>query len=312
MLLRIADHLYWLGRYLERMENTARAVEATTRTSLLPTGSFLADLEWECLLAMRESWDDFAARYGSSSSAKIQRFVLIDLENPRSLLSSLRAARENGRAVCRTISPEMWKILNGLWLDLREIDADRLAPGEAGPFLDRVKEGAHLFRGALRSTLLEEDAFRLISLGAFLERADHTARILIARSPALLNETGREPQREAAVWVLRSVGAVAAYQNLYRDIITAAHLIEFLILRDNISASLHACVDRINDLLRPHSRGIGPAALRLAADLHLLLHNDRAALILRHTVYDYLVDFTEALRALGTEIEKGLRSPIYA
>lgn len=312
MLLRIAGHLFWLGRYLERVENTARAVEATTRTALRPGGASRADREWECLIDLAGSRDDFAARLGVPSPAKVRRFVLLDLENPSSLLSSLRGARENGRAACGTISPEMWEILNGLWLDLRETDAERLPPEEALSFLNRMKDGARLFRTALDSTLLEENVLRLISLGASLERADHTARVLIARAPALLDEADREPPREAAVWVLRSVGAVAAYQSLYRDIITPGRLVEFLILRDNVAASLHACVDRINELLFPLSRGIGPSALRLAADLHLLLHNDRAGLILRHTVYDYLVDFTKELGALGVEIEKGFRSPICA
>ncbi|MBI3803230.1 MAG: alpha-E domain-containing protein [Nitrospirae bacterium] len=312
MLLRIASHLYWMGRYIERMENTARTVEALYLTSSIAKGSSSSDLEWENLLAMTGRRDDFLARHGAISSTKLLRFILLDLENPSSLLTSLRTARENGRAVCGTLSPEMWEMLNTLWLDLREIDPAHLMIEGVGPLLDRVKEGAHLFRGTLERTLPQDDTVRLIGLGTVIERADHTARILIARFPSLLKDTEREAHYDASLKVLRSVGAAAAYRKLYRDGITPGQVVELLVLRNEIPASLHACLDRVNDLLKPLSRGIGPEAVRLAADLHLLLHDDQIGVILRHTLHEYLIDFTQGLQALSTEIDRALRTPICA
>ncbi len=307
MLLRVANHLYWMGRYIERTENTARAIEVTYQTSLLQTGAPSADREWEGLLTMVGQRDEFFARYGSPSAAKVLRFMIIDFENPASLLASLRAARENGRSVNGSLSPEMWESLNMIWLDLREVDEDRLLSVGVAPFLERVKEGAHLFRGVLHSTLTQEDVLRPIDLGTFIERADHTVRTLRARYACLLQQGEQETDYYAWVAILQSVGAAAAYRRLYRDLITPARVAELLILREEVPCSLHACLDRINDLLQPLSGGIGPEAVRLAADLHFLLHDGRIRKTLQHALHDYLVDFTGALHRLGAKIGEGLR-----
>ncbi|TAK09301.1 MAG: alpha-E domain-containing protein [Candidatus Manganitrophaceae bacterium] len=305
MLLRVADHLYWMGRYIERAENTARAVEAIYPAA--PKGSLSTDREWEGLLALTGRRKDFLAKHGPPSPAKILRFVLFDLENPSSLLASLRAARENGRSVSATLSPEMWESLNALWLDLQEVDEGRLLSGGVLPFIDRFKEGAHLFRGVLHSTLAEEEVFRLIDLGTFLERADHIVRILRARHSSLLREGERETHYYSWVAILRSVGALGAYRRVYHDLISPGRVAELLILREEVPCSLHACLDRINDLLRPLAGGIGPEVVRLAADLHFLLHDGRIKEILRNALHEYLIDFTAALQRLGEEIDKGLR-----
>lgn len=309
MLLRVADHLYWMGRYIERAENTARAIEAIYPTSLLPKGSPSADLEWEGLLAMIGRKDDFLARHGPLSPVKVLRYLLLDLENPSSLLASVRAARENARSVSGAISPEMWESLNVLWIDLQEVEGDRLFPGGVVPFLERVKDGGHLFRGVIHSTLTQEEVFRLIDLGTFLERADHIVRILSARASHLSHEEESESHAYAWVMILRSLGATAAYRRIHRHLVTPGRVTEFLILKEEIPCSLHACLDRINDLLRPLSGGIGPEVVRLAADLHFLLHNSQIRTILRNALHDYLADFAGTLQKLSDEIDKGLRIP---
>src|SRR5581483_7315289 len=279
MLLRAADHLFWMGRYLERVENTARLLETTCRASLPPKGRHSADREWEGLLAMVGRRDDFLARYGAPSAAKILRFMTVDLDNPSSLLASLRAARENARSVCGAIPPEVWESINGLWLDLKEIDeTGLLSEGEA----------------------------------SFLERADHTVRTLGTRFPGLLQNGESVSNHDAWSAILRSVGAAAAYRRLHRDLIVPERVAELLILREELPCSLHACLDRIKDLLSPFSRGIGPEAVRLAADLHFLLHDLRLRQKLKHTLHEYLTDFARALHRLGAEIDRGLRGEVCA
>ncbi|HZR45437.1 MAG TPA: alpha-E domain-containing protein [Candidatus Manganitrophaceae bacterium] len=312
MLLRAADHLFWMGRYLERVENTARVLETTCEASLLPKGRRSADREWEGLLVMVGRRDDFLARYGAPSAAKVLRFMIVDLDNPSSLLASLRAARENARSVCGAIPPEVWESINGLWLDLKEIDeTGLLSEGEAS-FLDRVQEGTDLFRGIVHSTLSRDDVYRPIDLGTFLERADHTVRTLGARFPGLLQNGESVENHDAWSAILRSVGAAAAYRRLHRDLIVPERVAELLILREELPCSLHACLDRINDLLSPFSRGIGPEAVRLAADLHFLLHDLRLRQKLKHTLHEYLTDFARALQRLGAEIDRGLRGEVCA
>ena len=312
MLLRAADHLFWMGRYIERVENTARVLEATSQAALLPKGGHPSDREWEGLLVMIGRKGDFFARYGLPSAAKILRFMILDMENPSSLMVSLRAARENARAVCGAISPEMWESINALWLDMREIDEARLLSEGSAPFLDRIQEGTCLFRGISHSTLTRDDLVRPIDLGTFLERADHTVRTLGARYPGLLQNGEEESDDDAWSAILRSVGAAAAYRRLHRDRIVPEQVAELLILREEVPCSLHACLDRINDLLSPLSRGIGPEAIRLAADLHFLLHDPRTRNTMKRSLYEYLIDFTHALQRLGAEIDRGLRGEVCA
>ncbi len=307
MLLRVAGHLYWMGRYIERTENTARAIDVTFQTSLQPAGALSSEREWEGLLTMVGQRDDFFARYGAPSAAKVLRFMILDLENPASLLAALRAARENGRSVNGSLSPEIWESLNTLWLDLREAGEAHLLSVGVVPFLERVKEGAHFFRGILHSTLTQEEVLRPIELGTFLERADHTVRTLRARYACLMQQGERKTDYYSWTAILRSVGAAPAYRRLYRDLITPGRVAELLIIREEVPCSLHACLDRVNDLLRPLSGGIGPEAVRLAADLHFLLHDGRIQKTLQHHLHDYLIDFTGALGRLGAKIDEGFR-----
>lgn len=307
MLLRIAGHLYWLGRCLERAENTARSLEAFCGASFLRRGAPSTEPGWEGLLMMIGRRGDFLTRYDAFSAANVLRFMLFDLENPVSLLSSVRAARENGRSACGTLFPETWEALNTLWIDLKEVDPDRLSPDRVGPFIDRIKEGADLFHGTVLRALPHDVPSRMIGLGAAIERADHTARVLIAGAPSLLEKSRGEAGYYASIKLLRSVGAAAIYRKRHRDPVAPEKVVEFLILDDRSPSSLHACLDRINELLEPLSRGIGREALRLSSDLHFLLHNDQAGVILRNALPEYLVDFTSALCGLDLEIGKQLQ-----
>jgi uncharacterized alpha-E superfamily protein len=310
VLLRTAGHLYWMGRYLERAENTAQAVEGAARATSLPTR--YAVEAWDGLLAMAGIKEEFFKRYHAPSTADMLHFILFDPENPVSLLSSLRAARENGRTACAALSSDAWESLNALWLDLNELDQYHLLSGGITPCLVRVKEGARLVRGALEETLVREEALRLITLGSMLERADHLVRVLRVRTPFLLSVAERgEAIYYASAAVLQTAGAAESYRKVYHDVITPWRVIELLVLRPENPCSLRACLDRIADGLDAADRGGGEAA-RLAGGLCRQLHDERMALMLRQALPEQLADFADGLGRLNDGVAAGLKVPLCA
>jgi uncharacterized alpha-E superfamily protein len=310
VLLRTADHLYWMGRYMERAENTARAVEGAVQAASLPTRYTVE--AWDGLLAMIGLREEFLERYHAPSTADMLHFILFDPDNPSSLLSSLLAARENGRAACATLSSDAWESLNALWLDLNELDQYHLLSGGITPCLVRVKEGARLVRGALEEALVHEEALRLITLGSMVERADHLVRLLRARTPFLLSVAEHdEAIYYASAAVLQAAGAAESYRKVYRDVITPWRVIELLVLRPESPCSLRACLDRISESFGGSDGGGGEAA-SLTGDLRRHLNDEGMALTLREALPEHLADLANGIRRLNDRIVAGLKVPLCA
>ena len=178
MLSRTADHLYWMSRYTERAENTARMLDVNVQTALLPQSAAVSEMGWRGLLSISELQNSYLALYGDISADKVLEFMVSDADNPSSIVSCLRAARENARAVRGTLTTEVWETQNQTWLELEQ----RLAQGDHARdptrFFEWVKYRSHLSRGVTVGTMLMDESLHFMRLGTFLERADNTARLL--------------------------------------------------------------------------------------------------------------------------------------
>src|SRR5574342_105358 len=126
MLSRIADSLYWMARYIERAENTARMLDIAHRMALMPTGLLEPDQEWDAPLLITGSYAGYFAKYPVRNEDNVIRYLALDPDNPSSILTSLEAARENARAVRGAITSEMWEDLNSTWLEVRDMTLERL------------------------------------------------------------------------------------------------------------------------------------------------------------------------------------------
>jgi uncharacterized alpha-E superfamily protein len=301
-----------MARHMERAENTARILDVTNRMSLLPKETAVVEQEWQAALAMTACSDAFASRDGQVSTRAIIRFMTLDRDNPASIVSCVRAARENGRAVRGTVTTEMWGSLNTTWIELSRLDDARLDVGEIGPWFDWVKERAHLFYGVTRSTMLRDEAMQFIRLGTFLERAENTARILDVKYRLLLSD----PADVAGAvdyyqWgaLLRSVSAFEAYRKVYRDVIVPWRVAELLILRADMPRSLHACLNEIDNVLRQMPEETGREAARRAGDVHARLHYGRMEDILQQGLHEYLLDFLSRVNDLGRETTQSFLVP---
>ena len=190
MLSRTANELYWMARHIERAENTARLLDVTYRTSLMPyqvheTGLAWAD-PWSVPLVTLGLATAYYQRHPQLTAENALRFMILDPANTSSIYECLRTARESARAVRGAITSEMYEDLNSAWIEMRSYDYERIQANGVSDFLDWVKMRSHLFRGVTFGTMLRDEAYHFIRLGTHMERADNTARILDTKYHILL------------------------------------------------------------------------------------------------------------------------------
>jgi uncharacterized alpha-E superfamily protein len=320
MLSRTADHLYWMARYTERAENTARMLGVSLQTSLLPQPEASVELLWRGMLGICELQPQYDDRFPSLAPQSVMAFMASDPSNLSSICACLRAARENARAVRGALTTEVWETINSTWLELR----GQLYSVERDPaqFCEWVKHRSHLSRGVMIGTMLRDESLYFSRLGTFLERADNTARILDVRyhglagqaTPGAATRAEREGEEDLTFYhwaaVLRSVSAFEVYRKVYRDAITPARVAELLILRPDMPRSLLSCVNEVVSNLEQvrngHSRETERRAGQLRADLH---YGDIDA-ILEEGLHAYLTRFLQRVNELGDRISRDFLVPI--
>ncbi|UWN48112.1 hypothetical protein ASALC70_00290 [Alcanivorax sp. ALC70] len=303
MLSRTAADLYWLSRYFERAENTARMLDVAWNLSLIPF-AVNAREEIAAPLVISGSGALYEQCHGEVRIDRVLHFFTLDENNPGSIFHCLRAARENAHAVRGKITAEMWESVNSTWLELREIRQLGVEGYGASEFFDWVKNRSHLFRGATYGTSMRNDAFRFLRLGTFIERADNTARILDVRhrSGVLAGDTAVDFYRWHAL--LRSVGAYEAYREIYSETINAERVAELLILRPEVPRSLRSCVQQLCELLPAIEGDAGQTAKRLAAVQFARLQYGDLAHIVDTGLHEYLTDFLRRINELADTIRE--------
>jgi uncharacterized alpha-E superfamily protein len=319
MLSRTADHLFWMARYIERAENTARMLDVNVQTALLPQAPENAEQGWRAMLSICELTEAFASKHGEVSAESVIDFMVKDPHNPSSIYCCLQGARENARAVRGALTTEVWETNNTTWLDLKKILTEGTVEHDSSEFFEWVKFRSHLSRGVTIGTMLKDDAFRFIRLGTFLERADNTARLLDVKfhtmpfSP-MSNLSKADPHADYYHWaaILRSVSAFETYRKVYRDVITPDRVAELLILRDDMPRSLLASLNEVCSNLEmirnDYSANTERRAGKLRADLVYSQIDD----ILQMGLHAYLTNFLERINDLGNRISKDFLVPLEA
>ena len=309
MLSRTADHLFWMSRYTERAENTARMLNVGYETALLPQSTAKAQEGWMGLLSISELIPAYTARHGAVTRDGVLDFMVRDGNNPSSILSCLRGARENARAVRGALTTEVWETQNQTWLELHRQLEGGAFERYPGQFFEWVKYRSHLSRGVTLGTMLQDEAFHFLRLGTFLERADNTARLLDVKFHAVQSDfhgviTGREPEADFYHWsaILRSVSAFEVYRKVYRDVITPERVADLLILRRDMPRSLHASLRDVVDNLALVSNGHSAETERRAGRLLADLQYGRIDEILATGLHAFLTQFLDRVNDLGAGI----------
>jgi uncharacterized alpha-E superfamily protein len=232
MLSRVAENIYWLARYLERAENTARLVNVNAKLLLDLPPEYRPG--WLALVDITGSRELFDAREKRAEERDIVHFLIADLDNPGSIFSSVCAARENARTLRDVLPNEVWEHMNELFLEIKEKLPAALSKRTRFHFLQHIVRSMQTLTGELEGTMSRNDAFTLLMLGRNLERADMTSRIIDVRSAQLLpaDAPGFRPF-DTIQWLnlLKSLSGYQMYRLSQRTRVSRSAVLEF-VLRD--------------------------------------------------------------------------------
>ena len=316
MLSRTADHLFWMSRYTERAENTARMIDVNYQTALLPQSAVVAQLGWQGLLSISELLPMYTAKHGEVTSRGVMEFMVRDESNPSSILSCLRAARENARAVRGTLTTEVWETQNQTWLEVNRMLRAGEFEQDPGQFFEWVKFRSHLSRGVTVGTMLMDEALHFMRLGTFLERADNTARLVDVKFHAVQSDffgaaTEQDQEYDFYHWsaILRSVSGFEVYRKVYRDVIKPERVAELLILRADMPRSLHASLNEVVSNLHLVASDAASETLRRAGRLRADVQYGRIDEILATGLHAFLTQFLDRVNELGAHISREFLVP---
>ena len=313
MLSSTADHLFWMARYTERAENTARMLNVNLENSLMPQHENALEQGWLAQLRISELEPHFFKKYDAPTQQNVIDFMVMDVDNQSSITSCLKAARENARAVRGSLTTEVWETQNLTWLMLQRHLKSGLHRSDPSEFFEWVKFRSHLSRGVTIGTMLQDESLNFIRLGTFLERADNTARILDVKFLAMKTEGGGEfsSETEFYYWaaLLRSVSGFETYRKVYRDVITPARVAELLMLQVNMPRSLMACVKGVVENLREVRSDASAATEKYARELYKELESTTINDILKFGLHAYLIQYLEHINELGLRLSNDVLLP---
>ncbi len=306
MLSRVADSVYWMSRYVERAENVARFIAVNLQLLLDNPGGEAE--QWDPLVNTTGDHEDFRRRYGDATRDGVLRFLAFDDENPNSIFSCVRAARENARTVREIISSEMWLQLNKFYLTIKSAPK-HLAEGESlQEFFTEVKQASHLFTGVTDATMTHGEPWHFCRLGRKLERADKTSRILDVKYYLLLRSHGDVGTPfDDIQWaaVLRSASAFEMYRKRHGRI-SPKGVVDFLVLDREFPRAIQYCLASARDSLHaisgtplgtfrhPPEKLLG----QLCSDLSFASVDE----IIGHGLHEYLDELQTRMNAVSAGI----------
>lgn len=310
MLGKTAGGLYWMFRFLERSENTARLIEAGFRIAL--TRSTDSENEWKSVVTTAGVRAGYSAKYDTYTAHHVIDYLLRDPSNGSSVISVINNARTNARMVRTALTTEMWEAVNDTWMTLKDALKSPIRETELPALLGTIRQQSALVRGALHGTMLRNDIFDFAMIGIAIERADNTARIIDVKYYTLLPSAsfvGSSLDNVQWETILRSVSAHRSFRWMNESEMTAAGIADFLILDSRLPRSLSFCTKTMVTNLNYLAREYGtrhPSHDRVDALLARL--NDRTIeSIFEHGLHEFIGDYLRENNALGLQIEQDYR-----
>ncbi|GJM03362.1 MAG: hypothetical protein DHS20C08_18630 [Rhodomicrobium sp.] len=310
MLGKTAAGLYWMFRYLERSENTARMLDAGFRIAL--TRSTAAEDEWVSVLASAGSHNSYIEQYDQIDAPSVINFLLREKNNPSSVMSMVETARNNARLVRTALTREVWEATNECWMTMKDLLAHPIHEKELPAVLRSIRQQSALVRGALHGTMLRNDSYDFARIGTFLERADNTARILDVKYYVLLpsaQHVGTSIDNVQWETILLSVSGRSAYHWLYEGETNPVSIANFLILDRQMPRSFAFCFTKLAETLGYLGEDYNiehPCQLKAEAMLKNLKQktiND----IIDQGLHEFIQDFISENQKIASMIEEDFR-----
>jgi uncharacterized alpha-E superfamily protein len=248
LLARYAECIFWLARYVERVENLARILDVNETFSRDRTGGH----DWRPILHLNSDTDRFLDQYAEVSADAVLRFYVSDTENPTSIVRTVRAARENARTLRPLISTEMWVQLNKFHSRMSALPEEALRPENRTTLFAEIKEACQTHTGITEGTFFRDQGWHFYHLGRYIERADQTTRLLDIKYHLLLPRASDVGSPlDVSQWhaLLRSASGYHAYLRIHSGLITPARVAGFLLLNRRFPRSVFLCVRNVETLL---------------------------------------------------------------
>ncbi|OYX46321.1 MAG: hypothetical protein B7Y90_16245 [Alphaproteobacteria bacterium 32-64-14] len=305
MLSRTAENLFWMGRYMERADATARLIEMGYRMAMLPGSN--EQEEWRSVAAASGSAPDIVEDQKLNASTVVQR-LLLDPDNASSIRSCLTSARANGRAIRTALTQDMWEALNDGWRSLGQMDAET-ALKSLPTLLEWTKNRTAAFRGASEISLLRNDGYYFLRMGGLIERADMTLRLLDVKYYVLLPETdvvggGRDYHQWTSV--LRATSALRAYHHVYKGDYTPWGIADFLILNATFPRSVAYCYRQISRFLDDLAELYGETRSPQGVASEMVEQLDKIGIeeLFQSGLHEFVSEAITTTRRLSAEISK--------
>jgi len=310
MLGKTAGALFWMFRYMERCENTARLVEAGFYIAL--TRSKSADDEWASIIKSSGNGAQYAVLHEHYNGPEVIDFLLRERSNPSSVLSMIDLARSNARMARTALTREVWEAVNEAWLNICESLKEDITPKTLPSIIGLIRRQSALVQGALHGTMLRNDIYDFARLGTFIERADNTARILDVKYYVLLpsiSVVGGPMDNVQWETILRSVSALRAYRWVTKGAVTPRGIADFLILDRTMPRSLAMCEWEVAHSLSHLSNAYGTnlPSQTMAAELIEHLSSQTIEAVFDYGLHEFIGEFLATNQNLAKQIETDYR-----
>lgn len=303
MLSRVASNIYWMARYIERAENTARLVNVNTHLLLdLPKR---VRLGWEPIVDITSSRDYFYSLYEAADERSVVRFMVMDSKNPSSIVSALGVARANARTIRDIIPREAWEQINELYMRAKTDAPSVMTQRHRYDYLRTVILGAQTITGLLSGTMTHDQGYDFLRMGRNLERADMTTRIIDVRSATLLPEMTEElTPFENLQWmsVLKSLTAYQMYRREMRLRIRRPDVLKFLLQEERFPRAFHHSLNEVESCLLDLPRNEQP--LQLLTKLKAKLLRAKLQELKQEKLHDFIDELQLGLIKINDAINE--------
>jgi uncharacterized alpha-E superfamily protein len=306
MLSRVANSIYWMSRYVERAENVARFISVNLNLSLDMPGE--AGQQWWPLVVITGDHEAYQKRNIPTTKESVVQFLTFDAENPNSILSCLRSARENARGVREIISAEMWEHINKFYLSIRDGGSLEEVLDNPYAFFERVSVSGQQFLGVTDATMTHGEAWHFCQMGRMLERADKTSRLLDVKYFILLpkvSDVGTPFDDIQWLALLRSASALEMYRQRHGRI-SPPNVVNFLVLDREFPRAVLHCLTRANESLHSISGtftgGYSNIAERRLGQLRAELAYTHAEEVISGGLHEFVDSLQSRLNMIGDAI----------
>lgn len=303
MLSRVANRIYWMARYLERAENTARLINVNTHLLLdLPKR---VRLGWEPIIDITSHRNFFHTLYEKTDEQNVIRFMVTDVRNSDSIMSTLSLARENTRTIRDIIPREAWEQVNVLYLSAKSNARTVTTQRHRYEYLCSVILGVQMISGMLAGTMTHDEGYSFLRMGRNLERADMTTRIIDIRSASLLPDIDKDSSPfNNLQWisVLKSLTAYQMYRREMRLSVRRPDVLKFLLQKEYFPRSFLHTLCEVNDCLNnlPNNR----PPLKLLTRLKQKIINTKLNELSQKALHDFIDELQFGLIEINNSISK--------